>query len=93
MYGTSAKTWAAHSSTEEFAASFQAIIDDATLTNNIRADCVEEFLLTEAVTAGVLDELSTRQEVTNPNKWDKHLAPWFNTTCARTRQQLRRAQR
>jgi hypothetical protein len=30
--------------------------------------------------AGVLDELSNRKEVTNPNKWDKHLGPWFN--CA-----------
>jgi hypothetical protein len=93
MYGTSAKTWAAHSSTEAFEASFQAIIDDATLSNNDRADRIEECLLSEAVTAGVLDELSTRKEVNNPNKWDKHLAPWFNVHCAGTRRQLRRAQR
>jgi hypothetical protein len=92
-YGNSAKIWAAHSSTDGFEASFQAIIDDATLSNDDRADRVEKFLLAEAVTAGVLDELSPRKEVTNPNKWDKHLAPWFNAHCAGTRRQLRRAQR
>jgi hypothetical protein len=92
-YGNSAKIWAAHSSTEAFEASFQTIIDDASLSNDDRADRVEQFLLAEAVTAGVLDELSTRKEVTNPNKWDKHLAPWFNAQCAGTRRQLRRAQR
>jgi hypothetical protein len=92
-YDNSAKTWAAHSSTEVFATTFQAIIDDATLSNDDRADRVEEFLLSEAVTAGVLDELSSRKEVTNPNKWDKHLAPWFNAHCAGTRRQLRRVQR
>jgi hypothetical protein len=34
----------------------------------------------------VVDVLATRQEVTNPNKWDKHLAPWFTAKCAATRQ-------
>jgi hypothetical protein len=92
-YGTSAKIWAAHSSTDAFEAAFNAIIDDATITNDDRADRVEKFLLSEAVTAGVLDELPTHKEVTNPNKWDKHLAPWFNAQCAGTRRQLRRAQR
>jgi hypothetical protein len=92
-YGTSAKIWAAHSSTDAFEAAFNAIIDDATITNDDRADRVEKFLLSEAVTAGVLDELPTHKEVTNPNKWDKHLAPWFNAQCAGTRRQLRSAQR
>jgi hypothetical protein len=59
-YGSSAKLWATHSSTEKFAESFQAIIDDARLSNDARSDRVEEFLLAEAVKAGVLDELSNR---------------------------------
>ena len=59
-----------------FGAAFQAIIEDATLTNNSRADHIKEFLLTQATAAGVLDVLSTRREVTTPNKWDKHLPPY-----------------
>jgi hypothetical protein len=45
-YGVSAKMWKEHSSTTEFAVAFQAIIDDASLTNDDRAAKVEEFLLT-----------------------------------------------
>ena len=37
--------------------------------------------------------ISTRRSVANPNKWDKHLAPWFTAKCATTRRELRRAQR
>jgi hypothetical protein len=45
MYGSSAKIWQEYSSTEEFATGFEAIIDDETLTNEIRADRVEEYLI------------------------------------------------
>jgi hypothetical protein len=77
-YGTSAKTWTEFSSSEDFAAGFKAIIEDATLTNDTRAARVEDYLLAQATVAGVLDVSSTRRSSLNPNKWDKHLAPWFN---------------
>jgi hypothetical protein len=54
-YGNSAKTWQEFSSTDEFAAAFKAIVNDATLTNDTRAARVEEFLLEQATSAGVLD--------------------------------------
>jgi hypothetical protein len=92
-YGISAKTWRDHSSTDEFAVAFKAIINDATLSNDQRADRIEKYLLTQATIAGVVDELSTRRAATNPNKWDKHLAPWFTPKCAATRRELRYAQR
>jgi hypothetical protein len=44
-YGMSAKTWRAYSSTDEFSAAFKAIIEDENMTNDERADRVEEFLL------------------------------------------------
>jgi hypothetical protein len=54
-YGNSAKTWQEFSSTAEFAAAFKAIVNDETLTNDARAARVEEFLLDQATSAGVLD--------------------------------------
>lgn len=92
-YGTSANTWRAYSSTEEFAAAFRVIVDDDTLTNDTRATRIEDFLLDQASTAGVVDVLPTRRAVTNPNKWDKHLGPWFTANCAATRRELRTAKR
>jgi hypothetical protein len=60
-YGTSAKTWNAYSSTDEFKAAFTAIIDDESITNDIRLDRVEEFLIDQATTAGVVDKLPTHR--------------------------------
>jgi hypothetical protein len=92
-YGTSANMWEEHSATEEFATAFKAIIDDATLTNDDRAARVEEFLLDQATKAGVLDVSSTQRKCMNPNKWDKHLAPWFTAPCAVSRRSFRSAKK
>ena len=90
-YGTSAKLWTEFSSSEDFAAGFKAIIEDATLTNDTRAARVEAYLLAQATVAEVLDISSTRCTSLNPNKWDKHLAPWFNPKCAEARRQFKGA--
>jgi hypothetical protein len=78
-YCTNAKVWAEHTATPEFAAAFMAIIADHTLTNDARDAQVEEFLLQEATKVGVVKVSHARRPFTNPNKWDKHLAPWFTT--------------
>ena len=44
-YGISANKWKAHSSSADFAAAFQAIVDDRNITNDARAARVEAFLL------------------------------------------------
>jgi hypothetical protein len=88
-YGNSAKVWHEFSSTDDFAAGFMAIIVDDKLTNDTRAARVEEFLLTQATEAGVLDVSSSRRTFNNPNKWDKHLAPWFNPKCTEARKRLK----
>ena len=49
-------------------------------TNEARAASVEEFLLQEAITAGVVKKIELRAHK-NPNKWTKKLAPWFNEDC------------
>jgi hypothetical protein len=80
-YGISANKWREFTSTDEFAVAFMAIVEDDKVSNDVRADRVEQFLLEQATKAEVVDVSSTHREFTNPNKWDKHMAPWFSSTC------------
>jgi hypothetical protein len=47
-------------------------------------------LLREATDAGVV-KVSQKRTATNPNKWAKHFAPWFNTACHKARTRYREA--
>lgn len=60
------------------------------LMTTIRTAKIEAFLLAEAVAAGVL-VVSTRRTAKNPNKWAKHMAPWFNASCKTARARYRAA--
>jgi hypothetical protein len=53
-YMRSARTWKAHTSTDQFAAKFKAISDKLHDDNETRTTRVEEFLIEEAITAGVV---------------------------------------
>ena len=77
-YAHSATVWKEVTSTEEFAAAFRAIVEDDSVSNDDRSTRAEQFLLDQATAAGVVEVTSTHREFTNPNKWDKHLAPWFS---------------
>ena len=77
-YAHSANVWKAVTSTEEFALAFRAIIEDTSISNDDRSARAEQFLLDQATAAGVVEVTTTHREFTNPNKWDKHLAPWFS---------------
>jgi hypothetical protein len=77
-YAHSANVWKAVTSTEEFALTFRAIIEDTSISNDDRSARAEQFLLDQATAAGVVEVTTTHREFTNPNKWDKHLAPWFS---------------
>jgi hypothetical protein len=48
--------------------------------NNIRAEKIEDFLINEAIAAGVVTKKIIK-ESSNPNKWEKHLAPWYTAEC------------
>jgi hypothetical protein len=45
---------------------------------------VEEFILAEAVKAGVVSRIELRPGP-NPNKWDKKMAPWYTEECREAR--------
>ena len=53
----SARTWKAHTSTDQFAAKFSAISDEYHDDNETRTKRVEEFLIEEAIAAGVVKEI------------------------------------
>lgn len=53
-YSNSAAKWAAHSSTQDFTSAFNAIYTEYAADNNVRTTKIEEFLLKEAETAGVI---------------------------------------
>jgi hypothetical protein len=80
-YCTNAKIWADYTLTEAFTAAFIAIIEIPGISNDERDTKVESFLLEEATKAGVLNVTAPRSPFTNPNKWDKHMAPWFTVKC------------
>ncbi len=41
---------------------------------------IEEFLIDQAIEIGVARRKTTRIAA-NPNRWAKHLAPWYNDQC------------
>ena len=53
---------------------------------------MERFLLTEAEKVGVIRRI-TLTRASNPNKWGKSLAPWFDDTCRKERQAYIKARR
>ena len=89
-YGTSAATWKQHTATPEFEAKFEAILQTFAEDNDLRSTQVEAFLLAEATSAGVLTATVKRTSL-NPNRWEKHLAPWFTSTCRAARASYRKA--
>ena len=58
------------------------------MDNNLRTSKVEEFLIAEAQKAGVLKTHPLKIQK-NPNRWAKHLAPWFDDTCKEAKQRYR----
>lgn len=55
-------------------------MDNVQLSNEQRAGAIEQFLIAEAESAGVVKQIELKPH-RNPNKWTKQLAPWFNDKC------------
>jgi DNA transposition AAA+ family ATPase len=87
-YSASATKWTSHTSSPEFAAEFKATAAKFADDNDARAAAIEAFLLVEASKAGVVKVIPHRPNK-NPNKWAKHLAPWFNENCRNARDAYR----
>jgi hypothetical protein len=47
-------------------------------------------MIEEAIKAGVL-RATKKRIARNPNKWAKHMAPWFNERCRTARTRYRAA--
>ena len=88
----SARIWKAHTSTDQFAAEFLEITRDHAANNDRKTEIVEEFLLAEAITAGVVKAIEIRPRK-NPNRWAKHLAPWYNEICREAKREYRTVKR
>lgn len=89
-YSSSAIAWKTHTATPEFHAAFAAVAKKYEDDNATRAAKIEEFMLAEAMVAGVL-KTTTKRISKNPNKWAKHMAPWFNEKCKAARARYRSA--
>jgi hypothetical protein len=91
-YAQSAQTWTEYTSKVEFTAKFKTLVENTTLSNDERAEAVEEFLLQEAISAGVVKEIKVTVP-RNPNKWGKTLAPWYTETCRAAKRDMAMARR
>jgi hypothetical protein len=84
----SARLWKEHTSTDQFADKFNEITQAYKDDNELRTQKVEEFLVDEAINAGVVKAKETRQ-YKKPNRWAKHLAPWFNEVCKEAKREYK----
>ena len=65
---TSAITWKAHTSTTRFATAFDEVTKKYEDDNDLRTEKIEEFLIEEAKTAGVIKSIAEKTQK-NPNRW------------------------
>ena len=88
----SANIWKADTSTDQFAAKFHQITEEYSDNNERITERLEEFLLEDTITAGVVKAIEIRP-LKNPNRWAKHLAPWFNEVCREAKRDYRLTKR
>jgi Asp-tRNA(Asn)/Glu-tRNA(Gln) amidotransferase C subunit len=83
-YMQSIEKWRKHTSEETFATEFNRITEQFKDNNDLRTEKIETFLINEAMLAGVVRKHEHKIQ-RNPNRWAKHLAPWFEDTCRTAR--------
>lgn len=88
----SAVKWKTHTSTATFAEAFDHITQTYRDNNDLRTTKVEAFLIKEAKAAGVINS-TIKREQKNPNRWAKHLAPWYEDTCKRAKYEYKKSKR
>jgi hypothetical protein len=88
-YNTSAHKWREHTATKGFTTAFENIENIFANDNEKRAEKIEDFLIAEAVVAGVMTK-TIITESKNPNKWEKHMAPWYNEECKEAKKRCKK---
>jgi hypothetical protein len=82
----SAQKWRERTSTVDFYNKFKDVEKMHADDNDMRAQKIEEFLIDEAVKTGVVTRKIIKESA-NPNKWEKHMAPWYNEECKEAKRQ------
>ena len=80
--------WKEHSDSPQFLARMQEITGNPALSNSQRSEAMEQLLLDEGESAGVIVR-KKKQVARNPNKIGKHLAPWFGEECREAKNSFR----
>jgi hypothetical protein len=75
-----------------FAKQFNTISLTFRHDNDLRTSKIEEFLILEAKKIGVIKS-KTRKINMNPNRWAKHLAPWFEESCREAKATYKKTKR
>ena len=76
--------WKEHSNEASFVEEFDNITRQFSYDNEMRTCKIEEYLIQEAKKAGVIKVIPIKMQK-NPNRWAKHLAPWFGEQCKAAR--------
>jgi hypothetical protein len=84
--------WTDFTGKEDFIKNFRKLVESTSNNNDERAAAVEEYILKEAVAAGVVKKIEIKAP-RNPNKWGKTLTPWFNETCREAKREMARVRR
>jgi hypothetical protein len=84
----SARKWKEHTATQEFAGAFKNVCEQYKEDNETRSIKIEEFLIEQALAVGVARRKIPRIAA-NPNRWAKHLAPWYNDQCREAKRQYK----
>ncbi len=64
------------------------IVADSSLSNEEHSAAMEKYFLEAGEAAGVVSAYQIKAPL-NPNRWGKHLAPWFDDSCRRAKQHHR----
>ena len=84
----SARKWKEHTATLEFAGEFKNVCEQYNEDNETRSMKIEEFLIEQAIAIGVARRKIARIAA-YPNRWAKHLAPWYNDQCREAKQKYK----
>ncbi len=82
------RDWEALGDDASFIERFEMVLQGADSDAAAPVPRVEQFLLAEAVALGVVVKRTVSPSV-NPNRVDKHLAPWFTEDCRSARKEYK----
>ena len=85
----SATKWKEYTASKEFGEAFEEVMKQHHGDNETRSAYMEQFLIDQALKIGVARR-QTKHVAANPNRWAKHLAPWYNDICREAKRSYRR---